>query len=628
MKRSTAEATSCWGVYREREHSPGREADDAGILEAAGRRIAEEGFSVAYVQPDALGGRARTPPSLVFAMCEGQPALERLRVSESRGVTVVNSSISIVNTHRERTIALLQGRRVPMPESRVLDCLSPLPRGQEEDRLFSACWVKQATEHKTREGDVIFAGDRASVQDALDRLRNRGLSSAVVQGHVEGDLVKFYGVSDAGTPRAAWFRWFYPKEHPAAGHAFDAAELGEIACRAAQALELDVWGGDAIVTRDGEIFVIDLNAWPSFALFSRGSGGPHRRTPDGAAAAAYARGRMTARERGGGDARAGELRRADARGSDARDRDARTAARAPHRAGRTARGVQPGLRAHRRRWRDPSRPRGHRRAGFSSRRRRGGGASGPDRAAVGPRRREPAMAREPSRGPRRAGLHRLGAGAIVQTDEPALLARTLARQTLLPSIVSEWAAELPAGLPVADVATPLEATTASELAAGETLLLKSLVKKEDGILTKHISRKISLAVTRRVAGTRIVPNAMTLMTAALELAAAWSFASPALGRQIVGGLLFLLHSILDGCDGELARLKFRESRFGGTLDFWSDNVVHVAVFSAFAIAWSRASGADVAAPARHPGRLGQRSWARDSSTPTRCGLAERSPDRS
>ena len=35
----------------------------------------------------------------------------------------------------------------------------------------------------------------------------------------------------------------------------------------AQALELEVWGGDAIVTPAGEIFVIDVNAWPSFALF-------------------------------------------------------------------------------------------------------------------------------------------------------------------------------------------------------------------------------------------------------------------------------------------------------------------------------------------------------------------------
>jgi len=54
---------------------------------------------------------------------------------------------------------------------------------------------------------------------------------------------------------------------------------------------------------------------------------------------------------------------------------------------------------------------------------------------------------------------------------------------------------------------------------------------------------------------------------------------------------FLAHSILDGCDGELARLEFKESRFGGVLDFWGDNVVHVAVFVAIGIGWARTTGA-------------------------------------
>ena len=267
MKRASADAPTCRGVFREVEHSPGRKADDAAILEAAGQRLAEAGFSVAYLEPDALAAHDGALPSLAFAMCEGQAALESLRVWESRGVSVVNSPISIVNTHRERTIALLEGRGIPMPESQLLDCRHPLPHASKDDGLFAACWVKQATEHKTREGDVIFATDRQSVEAALDRLRSRGLPSAVVQRHVEGDLVKFYGVSDAATAAAAWFQWFYPKEHPAAGHAFDARALGDIAYRAARALELDVWGGDAIVTPGGGIFVIDLNAWPSFALF-------------------------------------------------------------------------------------------------------------------------------------------------------------------------------------------------------------------------------------------------------------------------------------------------------------------------------------------------------------------------
>ncbi len=280
MTSSPAATPTCRGVFREVEHSPGREADDAGILQATGRRLEEAGFSVDYLEPKALGSHDDDLPSLAFSMCEGLPALERLRRWESRGACVVNSSRSVANTHRERTIALLGGRRIPMPESRLLDCGQSLPGGKQADRLFSACWVKQATGHKTREGDVVFATDAASVRAALDQLGSRGLPRAVVQGHVEGDLVKFYGVTDAAasasrdeTASAAWFKWFYPKEHPVSGHAFDAQALCDIACRAAQALGLDVWGGDAIVAPDAGIFVIDLNAWPSFALFREEAAG-------------------------------------------------------------------------------------------------------------------------------------------------------------------------------------------------------------------------------------------------------------------------------------------------------------------------------------------------------------------
>ena len=190
-------------------------------------------------------------------------------------------------------------------------------------------------------------------------------------------------------------------------------------------------------------------------------------------------------------------------------------------------------------------------------------------------------------------VHRLGSGAIVETRDPAPLARALAGASRLSAVLAAWGSALPASattVAVAAVAPPLEVRTAAELADAEDRLLQGLVKKQDGILTRLISRKISLAATRRLARTRITPNAMTLVCATLGLLGAWSFASPAPARQIAGGVLFLLHSILDGCDGELARLKFQESRLGGVLDFWCDNIVHVAVFSAFAIAWTTATG--------------------------------------
>ena len=270
-RRGAPEVSSCWGIFREAEHSPGREADDASILEATGRRLEETngGFTVDYRSAATLSGRETALPALAFSMSEGRAGLDALRSWEKRGVCVVNSPRSVANTHREQMLPLLERRKTPMPESRLLDCEGPLPRGRDAEELFSACWIKQATEHKTREGDVVFASDAASVREALERLRGRGLPRALAQRHVEGDLVKFYGVTAVadGAADAAWFEWFHPKEHPAAGHPFAEKTLRRVACSAAGALGLDVWGGDAIVSADGSIFVIDVNAWPSFALY-------------------------------------------------------------------------------------------------------------------------------------------------------------------------------------------------------------------------------------------------------------------------------------------------------------------------------------------------------------------------
>jgi phosphatidylglycerophosphate synthase len=102
-------------------------------------------------------------------------------------------------------------------------------------------------------------------------------------------------------------------------------------------------------------------------------------------------------------------------------------------------------------------------------------------------------------------------------------------------------------------------------------------------MSKHLERKISIAITRRLVQTSITPNQMTLVSVLVGLIGAFFMGIHKGFWQMVGSGLFLLHSILDGCDGEIARIKFAESRWGGLIDFWGDNVVHSAVF--FAIAW-------------------------------------------
>jgi hypothetical protein len=63
-----------------------------------------------------------------------------------------------------------------------------------------------------------------------------------------------------------WFHFFYHKDQKLAGHAFGPDALQDAAFRAAGALGVEIFGGDAIVGPDGRPLVIDLNAWPSFAL--------------------------------------------------------------------------------------------------------------------------------------------------------------------------------------------------------------------------------------------------------------------------------------------------------------------------------------------------------------------------
>ncbi len=145
------------------------------------------------------------------------------------------------------------------------------------------------------------------------------------------------------------------------------------------------------------------------------------------------------------------------------------------------------------------------------------------------------------------------------------------------------------GAPPASVGVAVDSP--ADLRRAEDHLLASLVKDTEGFMSRHVERKLSLAVSRRLAATTVTPNAMTLLSVAIGLFGATFFLDATAASQTTGALLFLLHSILDGCDGEIARLKFQESRWGGLLDFWGDNVVHVAVFSAIAAGWSRAVGA-------------------------------------
>jgi hypothetical protein len=254
----------CWGIYRELAHSPGRETDDAEILRATARELEKTGLTVALKSPDQLPEAEDfgAVPPYVFAMCERIAAVEKLAAWEKRGARVVNRPQGIRNTDRERTLVLFGRHRVPYPRTVLVETTAAAA-------FPGPCWLKRGDVHATEAGDVSFAGDADALSANLARLSARGIARAIVQDHVPGDLIKFYGVAglDGRDERPSWFQWFYHRDQTLANHPFDPQALAAATGKGARALGLEVYGGDAIVAVDGSLTVIDLNAWPSFALF-------------------------------------------------------------------------------------------------------------------------------------------------------------------------------------------------------------------------------------------------------------------------------------------------------------------------------------------------------------------------
>ncbi len=146
--------------------------------------------------------------------------------------------------------------------------------------------------------------------------------------------------------------------------------------------------------------------------------------------------------------------------------------------------------------------------------------------------------------------------------------------------------------PISTDVDPMIVQTAPDVRVAKRRLMGALVKDTDGFMARHVERPISLQISRRLAGTAITPNQMSLISIAVGICGGPFFLSARPLMQTIGALLFLAHSILDGCDGELARLKFQQSRWGGVLDFWGDNIVHTVIFGCMAVGWSLSAAAN------------------------------------
>lgn len=127
----------------------------------------------------------------------------------------------------------------------------------------------------------------------------------------------------------------------------------------------------------------------------------------------------------------------------------------------------------------------------------------------------------------------------------------------------------------------------------ERRLMKMLIRPEDGWVSRKINRYFSTRISFMLAKYGVRPNIVTTIVFMLTMLGAWFASSGVYESIVIGALIFQLASILDGCDGELARLTFRTSRFGTWYERFSGDLRYIIFFEALGVSAWRATGSQV-----------------------------------
>jgi hypothetical protein len=262
------------GISRGNEFSPNHVDNDAAIFRAVAEELTRHGYTVELMTETEFVTR-RPRAKLFFNMVRSRAAIELLKEYERQGALVVNSAFGIDNCVRRPMTELLIAHQVPYPESQVLATDAPFA-------IHSyPCWIKRGDSHALVKDDVCYVTTPDEAEQVRADFARRGISNAVINRHLVGDLIKFYGVQ--GTD---FFYWFYPSDPskckfglevingPARGIPFEVDQLRAHSHHAAEVLNVPVYGGDCVITPEGGMYLIDFNDWPSFAR-CRQEAAPH-----------------------------------------------------------------------------------------------------------------------------------------------------------------------------------------------------------------------------------------------------------------------------------------------------------------------------------------------------------------
>ena len=259
-------------ISRHSKYSPNSEARDEALFRSLVMAFALQGISIATFDEAVFEHR---PPqleksTLILSMARSEAALHALSAAEEIGVPILNSPRALQKAQRtdfQQWFAESGHSAKHWHTSEITpDLKSTLP---------FPLWWKRNNPSTTSATDVQFVENRTQL-DVI--LQQHPQEDALLMEHVEGQLIKFYGVvgtnffhAESHTPKG--FSKFGHEQH---NHHKDLAisspmwkqtlhAMHTSATQVARQSEFSIYGGDAILREDGTFVFIDFNDFPSFS---------------------------------------------------------------------------------------------------------------------------------------------------------------------------------------------------------------------------------------------------------------------------------------------------------------------------------------------------------------------------
>ena len=257
------------GIYRSEKFSPNMVSNDKAILDAVADELAKAGHEVVTMSEDDLSTLSYdlSAYDLAFGMLRNTDTINKLMEKNDEN-KFINTLGGILDCNeRVALLEIFMDEGINMPPCALYTHLGV----KSNDEVTFPLWIKRGDGCAEVKEDTSFVTNDEEAATIVANYQERGINSFVAQQHIEGDLIKFYGVE--GTD---FFNWDYAsnghskfgleeingKEH---GYPFKPEDLKALADRASRAVETPVYGGDCVVDAEGKMYIIDFNDWPSFS---------------------------------------------------------------------------------------------------------------------------------------------------------------------------------------------------------------------------------------------------------------------------------------------------------------------------------------------------------------------------